>query len=279
MLPVLADPGDSILPAGVATMFRLGYELQTRLNGHERLRMPLVAIHGKVLDTCRCNASPAAYNCRMASENPYQSPAIPAELLQPEWPAAGVFSDGHYLVLHHTSTLPPICVKTGLPAEIHVPADLVGGLPNDDSVPATRRKWYGDNVYTIQVPLSYMALRLLDRVRAAGLIVAGATFLAMTLIAIFYVRLQELGLADVAPVCCVIGLIASVALLTESRHHLRLECVARGYFWIANPSKEYLRELPPWPVPCPRGGVARDFGPAGLSGAARQSEVRIAESL
>lgn len=75
----------------------------------------------------------------MASENPYQSPSIPAEVLAPEWPVAGVFSDGHYLVLHHASTLPPLCIKTGLPAETHVMADLVGGLPNDGSVPATRR--------------------------------------------------------------------------------------------------------------------------------------------
>src|SRR5688500_7733750 len=115
----------------------------------------------------------------MATENPYQSPAIPAELFEPEWPAAGVFSDGQYLVLHHTSRLPPVCLKTRLPADTHIAAELVGGLPNDDSVPPSRRRWYGDKVYAIEVPLSNKALGRANMLRLAGNILAVLCLLSL----------------------------------------------------------------------------------------------------
>ena len=54
----------------------------------------------------------------MSPLNPYEPPTIPAEVLEPPWPAGGAYSDGQYLVLHHATVLPPICVKTGRPAEL-----------------------------------------------------------------------------------------------------------------------------------------------------------------
>ena len=62
-----------------------------------------------------------------------------------------------------------------------------------------------------------------------------------------------------------VGLIVSVALLTEGRHQLQLECIARGYFWISKVPKRYLQHLPPWPVPRPSFWRRAFFGPAGIS--------------
>ncbi len=201
----------------------------------------------------------------MDTGNPYQSPAVPAELLEPEWPTSGVYRDGHYLVLHHTSRLPPICLKTNLPAVTEIPANLVGGLPNDGSIPATRRKWYGDKVYVVQVPLSAQALRRAAWIRGIAYFIASITFLCLVLTTLFFTKLGQLGWAEAVPVYLLVGLIVSVALLSESRHHLRLECIARGYFWLANAPWRYLQELPAWPVPRPSWWRRAFFGPAGVS--------------
>ena len=90
----------------------------------------------------------------MSPVNPYESPILPAEVPEPQWPAGGAYVDGQYLVLHHASSLPPICVKSGLPAELEQEYELIGGLPNDDSVAPTRQRWLGDKVYAIRLPLT-----------------------------------------------------------------------------------------------------------------------------
>ena len=63
----------------------------------------------------------------MMSLNPYEPPALPAELLELPWPPPGAYRDGTYLVVHHQATLPPICVRTGHVAETWRSYELVGG--------------------------------------------------------------------------------------------------------------------------------------------------------
>ncbi len=201
----------------------------------------------------------------MDSENPYLSPAIPAELLEPPWPESGAFRDGSYLVLHHSTLLPPICLKTGLPAETTILAELSGGLSNDDSAPATRKKWYGDKIYAIQVPMSHKAMRRAKRIRAAGLIMAAIMLACLAMVAVGYRQVAAWQMAELLPGAFLAGLVISLAMITESRHNLRLECVARGYFWIANVPKKSLKQFPEWPVPRPSLWRRAFFGPAGVS--------------
>src|SRR3954470_9082332 len=151
----------------------------------------------------------------MDTINPYQSPSIPAELLEPQWPAGGAYRDGSYLVLHHASTLPPICVKTGRPAETEQELELIGGLPNDGSVPASGKKWYGDKVYSIRLPLSHRAVHRAALMQRAGLSLAVLLLLTLFLLAWFYSDLERLRSANGVLITALVGLIISVALLTE----------------------------------------------------------------
>jgi hypothetical protein len=202
------------------------------------------------------------------SINPYESPTIAAEVLGPEWPASGCYRDGKYVVLHHTSLLPPICVKTGAQAETSQAYELLGGLPNDGSVPATRKRWYGENVYAIRIPLCNRAVRRAKLTNLAGIIVAIVMLLMLLGMAwLFSFGRDDLG--HVAMLSAFVGLIVSVGLLSEARHHLQLECVARGYLWISKAPARYLDQLPPWPVPAPSFWRRVFFGPAGVAGPAR----------
>jgi hypothetical protein len=209
----------------------------------------------------------------MSPVNPYEPPSLPAEVLEPPWPAGGAYSDGQHLVLHHASPLPPICVKSGLPAELEQDYELIGGLPNDDSVPATRHRWLGDKAYTIRLPLTRRVVRRARLMHAGGISLGVLMFAGLLMWACFqpYVR-PAIG-GEAVLIGALMGLIASVALLTEARHQLQLECVARGFFWISKVPKRYLQQLPPWPVPRPSFWRRAFFGPAGVRPTKPQSVV------
>jgi hypothetical protein len=196
--------------------------------------------------------------------NPYEPPSIPAEVLEPQWPAGGAYSDGSYLVLHHASTLPPICVKTGRPAETEQDYELVGGI-NDGSVPESQLRWYGEKVYTIRLPLSQVAVSRARWMHVFGVGLAIAMLAGLFVLAWMYSIMRSPFWAEGWLGAGLIGLIVSVAFLTEARHQLQLECVARGYFWISKAPRKYLRQLPEWPVPQPSFWRRAFFGPAGVS--------------
>jgi hypothetical protein len=215
----------------------------------------------------------------MSSPNPYEPPVLPAEVLEPPWPSGGAYRDGAYLVLHHASTLPPICIKSGRPAETQQEYELAGGLPNDGSAPSARKRWYGDKVYVIQLPLTARAVwwgKVLNRL---GLGVAAVTLSALPCIGWYYTSLKPSLLPDFLLVGALVGLITSVALLTEARHQLRLECVARGFFWISNLPKRFLKQLPEWPVPRPSFWRRAFFGPAGIGAPAAPLRAEVTEPL
>jgi hypothetical protein len=201
----------------------------------------------------------------MSPLNPYEPPLLPAEVPEPQWPAGGAYSDGQYLVLHHASSLPPICVKSGQPAELEQDYELIGGLPNDGSVPATRERWLGDKIYAIRLPLTRRVVWRAKLMNAAGVSLGVLMFGVLIIWACFQPRLSPSISGEAVLVSALVGLIISVALLTEGRHQLQLECVARGFFWISKVPKRYLQQLPPWPVPRPSFWRRAFFGPAGVS--------------
>lgn len=200
----------------------------------------------------------------MLSLNPYEPPIIPAEVLEPQWPAGGAYCDGQYLVLHHATTLPPICVKTGQPAELEQDYELIGGLPNDGSVPASRERWLGDKVYAIRLPLTRRIVRRAALMHGSGISLGVLMFAALLAWACFQPQLRPSISGEAVLIGAMVGLIVSVALLTEARHQLQLECVARGFFWISKVPRRYLQQLPPWPVPQPSFWRRAFFGPAGV---------------
>jgi hypothetical protein len=199
------------------------------------------------------------------SINPYEPPIIPAEILEPEWPTSGCYRDGRFLVLHHASPLPPICIKTGQPAETEQEYELFGGLPNDGSVPATRKRWLCDKIYAIRIPLTQRAVRRAKLLNVVGITTASMMLLALFSLAWFF-PLGRNDLGNYVMISALIGLIVSVGLLSEARQQLQLECVARGFFWISKAPARYLSQLPPWPVPRPSFWRRVFFGPAGVVG-------------
>lgn len=201
----------------------------------------------------------------MTPLNPYEPPTIPAEVLEPQWPAGGVYSDGQYLVLHHASSLPPICVKSGRPAELEQDYELLGGLPNDGSVPATRERWLGDKVYAIRLPLTRRVVWWSKLMHAGGISLGVLMFAGLIVWACFQPYLRPAVGGEAVLIGALVGLIVSVALLNEARHQLQLECVARGFFWISKVPKRYLQQLPPWPVPRASFWRRAFFGPAGVA--------------
>ena len=200
----------------------------------------------------------------MSSLNPYESPILPAEVLEPQWPAGGAYCDGHYLVLHHASSLPPICIKSGLPAELEQDYELVGGLPNDESIPATRQRWLGDKIYSIRLPLCRRVVWQSKLMNTAGISLGVLMFGGLFVWVCFQPYLRPSISGEAILIGALVGLIVSVALLSESRHQLQLECIARGFFWISKVPKRYLKQLPPWPVPRPSFWRRAFFGPAGV---------------
>lgn len=201
----------------------------------------------------------------MMSLNPYEPPALPAEMLELPWPPPGAYRDGRYLVVHHQATLPPICVRTGQVAETWRSYELVGGHPNDGSVPPTRKKWFGDRVYTIVVPLSNRSVRREQFFRRTAFLLTAVLLPALVAAVCFLETLQRLQIAEGVFLGLLASLIACLVFLGESRKHLQLECVARGFFWIAKAPQSYLRQLPAWPLPRPSWWRRAFFGPAGLS--------------
>jgi hypothetical protein len=210
--------------------------------------------------------------------NPYEPPTIPAEPLEIPWPEEGVYRDRGYIVLHHRTKLPPICVRTGLPADVEQWQDLVGGTPNDGSIPPTGRGWFTGKYYNISVPLSSQAVRTtLWYRRILWILVLGVLPLLLLI--------GVLGKVTAAPaadmpfrairfsgfdhllVWPLIGLMVCAGLLADSRKYLRLECIARGYFWLANGRPGFLVQLPAWPVPPPSWWRQLWFGPSGNSAA------------
>lgn len=206
----------------------------------------------------------------MPFDNPYEPPAIPAEVLEPEWPTTGVYRDRSFVVMHYAAKMPPICVRTGKPADKVRPLELVGGMPNDGSVPATGKKWYGDKYYRIEVPLHGNAVLHNLLLRRLGYGMAFVCLLGLLLGAWFYRELRPRDWLEQAMVWLLLGLVAAVGFLAESRRLLRLECIAREYLWISQAPKAYLRQLPPWPVPRPSWWRRALFGPAGIAAPARR---------
>lgn len=200
----------------------------------------------------------------MSPLNPYEPPTIPAEVLEPPWPAGGAYSDGQYLVLHHATNLPPICVKTGRPAELEQDYELIGGLPNDGSVPATRERWLGDKVYAIRLPLTRRVVRWAKWMHAGGITLGILTVAVLLAWVCFQPQVWAAVSGEAILISVLVGLIVSVGLLSESRHQLQLECIARGYYWISKVPQSYLQQLPPWPVPRPSFWRRAFFGPAGV---------------
>jgi hypothetical protein len=200
----------------------------------------------------------------MSPLNPYEPPILPAEVLEPQWPAGGAYCDAQYLVLHHASSLPPICVKSGRPAELEQDYELIGGLPNDGSVPASRERWLGDKVYTIRLPLTRRVVSRARWMHFGGISLGVLILVGLLAWAAFHPQLRPSISGEAVLITALLGLIASVALLTEARHQLQLECVARGFFWISKVPNRYLEQLPPWPVPRPSFWRRAFFGPAGV---------------
>jgi hypothetical protein len=178
-----------------------------------------------------------------ADINPYAPPSIPDPLRKPD-PGVGVWRDSYLLVVHRDAVLPPLCVKTGLPAAewIDVPVACF-----DFSTLSRIR-------FTLRVPLSARAIwwqRIGPRI---ALVVAAVAFACVPLAIWLAPRVGPPGRATYGSpfdrpiifVAAVVGLIACLIavsgwqLLAFHRHQ-------RGYFWFGGAWGKFLDHLPRWP--------------------------------
>jgi hypothetical protein len=178
-----------------------------------------------------------------ADINPYAPPSIPDPLLKPD-PGIGVWRDGSLLVVHRDAMLPPICVKTGLPAAewIGVPVAFF-----DFSTLSRIR-------FTLRAPLSARAVwwrRIGPRIALA---VAAVAFACVPLAIWLAPRVGQPGRATygfpfdrpLIFVAAVVGLIAVFMALGGWRL-LELHRHQRGYFWFTGARGKFLDYLPRWP--------------------------------
>lgn len=168
--------------------------------------------------------------------NPYASPQGAGDYGSDIDPNVGAWRDGHWLVMHVNAGLPPICVKTGQPAECYAETTI---------------RWVQHLVpwaESIRVPLTRVAYR---RHVVAPLVVFLATLLTSGLL------VWIASLFDEVPLFLILSVVAlPIATIVAGMRALgalgRLLTVgdARGkHLWLSGASPEFLRQLPKWEAP------------------------------
>jgi hypothetical protein len=176
------------------------------------------------------------------SANPYASPQTDA-YEQPA-PQVGVWQDGEYLVMHLGAALPPICVKSGQPAERYSAVTI---------------RWVQIFVpwrSTIAVPLTWAAYR---KAMFAPVVIFVGTLAATVAMVGVAARFDDepilliLLVAALAVATIVTGLRALNALGTV----LRVSRSRGKHLWLSGAGPEFLKQLPKWEdLPQPRRGAS-----------------------
>jgi hypothetical protein len=178
------------------------------------------------------SASPAAAS-PAADLNPYESPAEAGGYNAAAAAVIGAWRDGKLLVIHQDAALPPLCIKTGEPAERHVHYVLRWSYPIDL---ATRR-------LELDIPFSEAGYgNYCSQRRMAALATSGAAFLLV-------VSLLLLGNDSLIRTIRFVALILTctagglTGLLWSPLRFVR----ARGsYLWLWGADQRFLEQLPEW---------------------------------
>ena len=167
--------------------------------------------------------------------NPYASPIIPDPPLPFAEAGVGVWSDGNMLVIHREAPLPPICIRSGKPADEWVPLKI---------------KWsYGFGQprlrMTMQVPLTRQWVYWHTR----GPLIMFALATVLGLGAVLSMLLQfNLSEGATAVLLIALGMTAFTFVLIGISFMRLLEFVrVKGnYFWFRGAHRKFLDQLPPW---------------------------------
>jgi hypothetical protein len=190
------------------------------------------------------------------SLNPYESPQIPAgdepqdEEATVAWPATGAFRYYQTLVWHTGTPLPPVCVRTGLPADTTLVLTMRPLIDDDGSIHAAYE--FKPKLYEVVLPINAAGCKTHDW-RQAGLysLLVGCICGA---IAAFWpgdmFTRSSLGVLTVV----LLGIAAVVCIAAGLRWlagpmRIQLLCIDRTYLQLFGLHPSFLSSLPEWPVP------------------------------
>jgi hypothetical protein len=163
--------------------------------------------------------------------NPYASPQIDGYNLQSQ--EVGVWQDGELIVMHVSATLPPICVKTGKPAEHY----------SDITI-----RWVQNFLpwnLTIKVPLTWAAFRAAIAVPVAAFL-AALVFTAALVGAAASFGDESILLMLLVVVLAVATIVMGIRALNALGNLLRVHRTDGKYLWLSGAGPLFLRQLPEW---------------------------------
>jgi len=171
----------------------------------------------------------------MSDINPYAPPTVLDPPVKPD-PGVGVWRDGSLFVTHRAANLPPVCVKTGLPA--------VGWID-------MRFTWFDllpmhGRLFTMRVPLSKSSLWGRRQGTWISIGVAAIAFAILPVLVGLPLPTTPLLHQSLVYVDVIVGLIAVFCAIT-CWHILGMCRMKRDYFWFAGAHRRFLEQLPPWP--------------------------------
>lgn len=188
----------------------------------------------------------------MAYDNPYESPSIPAGMLEPEWPTEGVFRDGNLLVLKAGTPLPPLCVRTGLPADANLSVSLLCRGANDKSVTPSIRSFWSGVQYSLDIPVSSIWLRKQRWRKSMSIFLLLFGFIVLGLVMLFLLLVLSADRqtwVGFPTILSFIMLFVGGLLADSSKPVHFVLTISRGFIWIGGADQRYLQQLPEWPAP------------------------------
>ena len=163
--------------------------------------------------------------------NPYASPQEPNVREPLSGAGIGVWADKHSFIMHEDATLPPICVKTGRPAECYVPVRFSRGIP-----------FVSRRTFTIHVPIT-KAWEWRRQKLAPWLLVLGVIF------SVPIILLIALGVHSEWPILGFLMLAAPLLFSGLAFRSLLVPVKFRGrYCWFGGSCRRFRLQLPRW---CP----------------------------
>ena len=183
--------------------------------------------------------------------NPYEPPQTPPE--PPDeaclvaWPATGAYVYYQTLVWQPDSPLPPVCVRSGLPAEETVVLTLKPLIDDDGSIkPAFELKL---RLYDLRLPMHPSAAQRRGQPRLGFcLLLAGAALGMFALGAEGLTVGPSAGLMLVAGAAAIVLVGLGIRLMARPAP-ITLLCVDRGFVQLYGLHPSCLAALPEWPVP------------------------------
>jgi hypothetical protein len=207
------------------------------------------------------SGSPATYNMKMRSSNPFADDPLPegvvrlapaVDSLNPyaapscadggpgNDPGVGLWRDGRHLVMHLDARFPPRCLTTNEPGTILRKETVNWCYPID----------WGMRQLVVEYFISPTEKARIARVRGQGLMLAGVSLLLIILL--MGVSLSSPRFGSIDSWLFFFFLLGGAILVGLSKawragKHLEFVQARKSYLWLTGPNEAFLSSLPAWP--------------------------------